>query len=189
MRIEAWFPAFLVRHTEIIPRDNWPEPSSAYWQSFKQSLIRHGVSETVARQASDLMAEKPPKFLDVHLGEFLALVKIVWKHSAASEADSSERETAERLSRNCTDCGGATGIAVRYRQRSAGTVGSDGRPVSPTIQCYCMCAMGRWVEANHRTRSPEIRRRFYDLAEHEFLQGAKYRSLAPAEEPAEPAMF
>jgi hypothetical protein len=169
MATSDWAPAFFGRHTERIPRADWPD-SGEFWETFQRALVRNGVTEGVADEASRLMAEHPTPFLDRHIEAFLDQVRAVWKLSEiATDTDPATREGAERLSRGCPDCGGM-GLTTRYRHAGVGQPRPDGRPLDPTITLYCTCSMGRWIERTHREKDPEVRRRIADLAEHRSLR-------------------
>lgn len=75
-----------------------------------------------------------------------------------------EIEDARLRSRNCADCSGC-GFAIRWRRHRP-----FDRPFSQTEQFYCLCALGRAIEENHRLNSATIRRRIHDLADYPDLQ-------------------
>lgn len=174
-KVEEWFPTFAVRLIERIPRPDWPVSGSEYWDTLKESFVRHGVQEAEADQATSLLAEEPPKYVSQFIHEILAKVRALWASNQVTPEAPNEREAAARLSADCDDCGGGVGLTVRFRKASRGGVDSQGRPLPDRVVFYCRCALGRWVERNHRTRSPEIRQRIHDLQDHPGLWGHEYR--------------
>jgi hypothetical protein len=184
--IETWFWDFLERHLERIPRGDWPPIGSEFWETHLRAFEKHGVSDAVAEDASKILAESPPPYIDRHLETFLRAVRSVWAASEVASTAPAEREAAERFSRTCDDCGGKTGIAVRYRRKSLGQVDSKGRPVIPAVQFYCRCSMGRWLQKHHQQHAPEIHALFLDLQKYPDLWGYEYRRPADAEPAVEP---
>lgn len=165
--VDSWFRRFAERHVERVPREDWPAPGSEFWAVVKAALVRHGVEEYVADEASRIMAEGEPVFPDRFVAALLATVRQVWKSSEVAVAgEGGGRESAERASRDCDDCGGR-GLATRFRHESR----APGRPEA--VVFYCLCPFGRWVENAHRTgdeSSREARRRIPDLADVPELQ-------------------
>jgi hypothetical protein len=176
-RVDAWFTSWVVGHLERIPRDNWPAIGSEYWETVKAVFVRHGVQEVVATQASRMLAEAPPAYLDRHIEALLKRIREVWASSEVVADAPDERDAAKRASRDCDDCGGE-GLTARYRKLSAGKAGADGRPLADRLIFYCRCPMGRWIERTHRTGNAEAKdshKRIPDLAAHPWLWGWEYR--------------
>lgn len=161
-----WFDGFVLRHIDRNPRADWPPADSEHWAVLQREFLRHGVREEVANAASENMAAASGfKYLGDHIALLMSNVKLVWASSEIPGEPPIERSDAEAQSRNCPDCHG-NGLTIRYRHKSL-VPGAD-----RTITLYCTCTAGRWIERNHRTKSPEIRARIHDLADrqHEFLQ-------------------
>lgn len=165
MPVEPWFAKFKVLLMAQAPRSDWPEGRAEFWEYLQRSLAQAGpMTFDLAREALDRVQlkglpfnlERLPKMLFDELQDIFKARNIV-----KPVADS--RDDAERLSLDCDDCGGKTGLATRYRRKSRGP------GVAPTVQLYCRCPMGRWLERAHREgleESRAIRRRIPDLLDH-----------------------
>jgi len=81
------------------------------------------------------------------------------------------REEAEDASRGCDRCDG-TGLATVWHPRP-----DAARRIPESKSAYCTCPHGRWIERNHRERSPELRGGFVDIAE--VLEGRSVWLAAP----------
>lgn len=168
--VDSWFKAFAARHVERFPRSDWPPHDSGFWADFKSLLVLRGVTEPVAYEASELMflEGSPPDHVDRHPQALMAKVPSARVRSGAPAEATEDQATALSGSRGCGGCGGA-GIAYRDRRRSLGTLDSRGRPVLPRVALYCLCPYGRFLEKNHRTRAPDVRKRFLDLDDYPWL--------------------
>jgi hypothetical protein len=158
-RVDSWLNAFIVRHVARIPRENWPAVNSDYWRGFKAAMVRHGVTEAVAEAASLAMMESPPEYLNGHLPAFLAFCRAEWAAGRAVLEAPTDREAAERLSRDCPNCG-RNGWAIRES-----VILKSGRVLLPG-SLYCICPLGRFFERDHRERAPDVRRRGLDLRDY-----------------------
>lgn len=104
------------------------------------------------------------------LGDFLPALKthigniFRERHKAGTANPGDSREAAAEASRDCEDCAG-NGITSRYRHAP------DANP--KTVSCFCLCALGRWMEKTTREKSPDVYRRIIDLARYPFLQLAR----------------
>lgn len=172
-RVEDWFAAFLERHIARHPRADWPdsEAASEFYRGFRGNLVLHGLTEEVADLASERLMAQPPEYLDRHVGAILEAARSIFRERAQSGQGhaTDSRDAALLASLACPDCEGQ-GLATRWRRRSAGGVDAKGNPLGPTITLYCTCPMGRWLEHAHRSKSPDVRKRLHDLAEHPWLQ-------------------
>lgn len=171
--IDQWFWEFRKRHVQRFPRDDWPGIEDPFWDSWRAAFVRHGVDEATAEAASESLVDGPPLFPDASRSGCLEAARALLRQQQASAPSAaSSRDEAERLARECDDCGGKTGLATRYRHASL-------RPGIPaTVQFYCRCALGRWVERNHREGPEEaraVRRRIPDLLDHPGLWGPEFR--------------
>lgn len=182
-RVDEWFGDWLGLHLTVHPREDWPDPDDAreFYAAWRKAFVLNGLSREDADDATDRMAAAPPRFVAEHLPAILAAARAACAERAAAGQGHppDTREAAEAAARGCEDCGGQ-GLAVRWRRRSAG------HPHGPTVALYCRCPMGRWLEQSHRGRSPEVRRRLLDLADHPWLWGDEFRAppLDPAYRPA-----
>lgn len=173
MRVEQWFGKWFDRHAERHPRADWPrvEESADFYRGWIGNFVKIGATEEVAEEASVRLMADPPDHLSGHIPSMIALVKSVFRERAERGlgADPNSRESAERASLRCPDCGGQ-GLTLRWRRLSVGQLDSTGKPLAPSIVLYCTCPLGRWFERSHRASSPDVRKRIYDLAEHPWLQ-------------------
>lgn len=186
MQVVDWFWEWAGRHKKRFPRGDWPPFEDVFWAELLRLFVARGVAEEVAEEASQILFESPPKFPDAHPGALLARAREIWKARPPEFAAANDRDAAHHASRECDDCRGE-GVTLRYRRRSRGTPGRDGRPVQPTVTCYCTCPMGRWVEKAHRERSPDVRKRHHDLADFPWLRGHEYRRPGDGPAPDPPA--
>jgi hypothetical protein len=142
MKVEHWIGGFIIRHVQRIPREDWPDVDSAFWDSWRSALVRHGVTEPVADAASEALAEDPPPYLDRQLPAFVQAVKRAWKAGGPSAPPPDDRAAAVAASRDCPGCSGSGyGSAV-----DAARTKSTGHEVRVACLCPCACPMSRWVE-------------------------------------------
>ena len=73
-RVDEWAADFFARHTERIPRGDWPEGDSLFWVEFRDALESEGASESEADAASKLLFRRPARFgsLEAHVEAFFA---------------------------------------------------------------------------------------------------------------------
>lgn len=159
--IDFWFPEFIERLAQRIPGYSWPPMDEEYWRVVAQALVISGADEAVADEASMRVAQNPPTYLGDFLAELKKQIGIIFRERerAGKGAAPDSRVAAEEESRGCVDCHGE-GLTSRYRHNP------EAKPA--TLTCYCICQMGRWMEKNHREKSPEIHRRILDLASPKF---------------------
>jgi hypothetical protein len=183
--IADWFDDWLPDALAVFADGRLPDPAAVegipFYRSWRSNFVLHGLTDRdVADAVADRVAALPRRGNSEYLPLLLDAARAIYRERAESGAgrDPSSREAAELASKDCDDCGGG-GLAVRWRQKSA----VPGKP--PTIALYCTCPMGRWIERAHRERSPEVRRRMCDLADHPWLRGHEYRTppLDPAYRP------
>jgi hypothetical protein len=192
-RVDSWFFGFVRKLVASVPRPDWEEPTSPYWQGFKAHLVKAGVTERVADEATLLLQEEPPAYPDRVIPDFLAKCRVVFKLDQAEArargvADAvTDQDVAKQLSENCDRCGGC-GITVLYRQKSA----KPGE--NPEVPFACLCPMGQFLGLKYRGGDEDARRfgrRLPNLADHPDLHGDEYRERRyfapePAEAPADP---
>jgi hypothetical protein len=183
--IADWFDGWLHDALAVFSDGRLPAETSEeglrFFGSWRSNFVLHGLTDRdVADAVADRVAALPRRGSAEYLPLLLDAARAIYRERAESGAgrDPSTREAAELASKDCYDCGGG-GLAVRWRQKSAG------HPAGPAITLYCTCPMGRWIERAHRERSPEVRRRMCDLADHPWLRGHEYRTppLDPAYRP------
>lgn len=184
MRVDAWFYPFVKRHMERMPRNDYAPPGSEFWETIKHAFIKKGVTETVADEASRNLVMTGTVFPDNLCRALLEQVELVWACSEVAPDVGDDRKAAEDASRSCEDCQG-NGFAIRWRQHP-----EEGKPHH--MYFYCWCALGRWIERNHREKQPQTRKRFHDLLDYPQLRGEQYRqpplpAAKPATIPARPA--
>ena len=165
MPVKDWFADWLLRHQAIHRRDDWHDPRhSPLLETWQRSFVTHGLTEEVADEATDRLAEDPPAHVSDHLPKLLAAARAIFRRNSAESrgAEPDSREAAAEASRDCADCAGQ-GLATRYRRHRDRD--ANGRPRNPeAIVAYCRCELGRWIAANHRREAPEVARRIPDLA-------------------------
>lgn len=163
---DAWFGRWVVKHIAQNPRPDWPAPGSEYWAGLQTTFLRHGVTETVANEATLDMHATGLDYLSNHTPRLLEIIKHIWASSEVSGSCPADRDSAAEQSRGCIDCGGGTGLTIRYRH------GSLTKTSGRTITLYCDCPLGRWTERSHSEKAKDIHKRVYDLLapEMEFLR-------------------
>lgn len=161
--LDRWFADFVGRLVDVLPRNDWPNPSSEFWLAYRRAIDRAKLTEPMLDEAIQRLAEAPPQYLDRVLPELLARAREAWTLAAAAgRVEVSSRDDAHLCSRACPDCCG-DGWAIRYRHESR----EPNRPES--IAFYCLCPMGRWLRQAHEAgpeSGREAARRIPDLAEH-----------------------
>lgn len=172
MAVQSWFVRFQADLVARLPRPDWPDPDSIFWEDFHRSLVRHGVVEAVAADAARALMEAPPPFLTDVLPAFLAAVKLVWASADVPAGGTDDREEAQRASRDCADCGGS-GLATRWRHATLGRLDAQGRPRSASVTFYCRCVMGRWIKRRHEFAKIAP---LADLGDFPRLHGETYRT-------------
>lgn len=173
-----WFLAWLDRHMDRHPRDDWPrvtdEGGRNFYAGWRGNMIMKGVREEEAEAASIALMGKPPERYGDHPAAIIRIVEDLWKdmrsRGEANPVDA--RDAAALASKDCGDCHG-DGLTVRWRVKSAKTCKT---PEKPYIICYCLCPYGRWMEHAHARTAPDVRKRIYDLKDHPWLMDEKYRS-------------
>jgi hypothetical protein len=161
--VDDWFRNFTARLEDRIPRVDWPEHDSEFWSTLRKALLISGASEDIADEASERLAMDGANYLDSVIPELKKHIGNICRerHRAGSGSPVDSRESAEADSRSCHDCGG-NGITSRYRHNP--------EAVSSSVSCYCLCSLGRWIERNHRAKSPDVHRRMIDLDRSAFLR-------------------
>jgi hypothetical protein len=132
--VESWFNSLMAAIIGRIPRDDWPD-GSEFWDGLKRSLVRHGATEPVARDALERVTESPPAFTHELVPKFIAALKA----SADAVGGKATGQTcswpeAQAAAAGCPCCDGQ-GQFVVYRV---------GNPRIHTT-CHCFCAAGRWL--------------------------------------------
>jgi hypothetical protein len=171
--VKDWFTDWLIDHLIRHAREGLPEIESeegrVLYESWRKALVLKGVQDlSVATEASIRLVADPPRFPRDHFPALLAIAVGLYRDRNDGDAETPDtRDAAEAASRGCERCGGG-GLAVVYHRRSTmRDLARDdrGRIIPPTVSAYCVCPAGRWIEANHRERSPDTRKRFPDLAD------------------------
>ena len=148
MRVEDWFPQFMVEHQARLPRTDWPElgteDGDVYWTTFETNLRRSGADRDLATEASIILAGDPPKYLGDQSKAILAVVSKLREQQSnhGQVGDFSTRAEAYKASIGCHDCS-ATGLATRFRHAPL-KIGQG-----PTVQLLCVCPMGRWTKSRY----------------------------------------
>jgi hypothetical protein len=87
-RCDRWFLAWASDHIDRHPHHDWPDDDSAFWETWRETFDREGVSVTEAECASRELARQiadgstPQPFPD--LGALAALMKIIRKRRSGS---------------------------------------------------------------------------------------------------------
>lgn len=141
-----WFRSWLIRHIQRVPRPDWPDPDSAYWETWERSLADERIAEEEADEASRVVARNPPPYLAEQLQGYLATAKIVQTRMRLIGADLPvERAECEAESRRIgCECLGMGFVSRRTRWRT-----SMGNDVFSWVALYCVCVTGRWVRRAH----------------------------------------
>jgi hypothetical protein len=159
MPVSDWFDEWQLRHTDMIPRGDWPVGGSDFWIVLAKRFVRDGVTLEHAEAASDRMLLEPADLLSNHHRELLRLVDVVRRESG-KPVDTSDPAERRRLalesSRDCCECDGM-GLSVRWHQPA------DGPPYPFTVYCH-RCEMGRWVKLSHEKHAPDLAAKIADLA-------------------------
>ncbi len=180
MRVNEWFGDWIIDHRARHPHTGLPDPESPegviLYQAWRKVFVKRGVSDLdVATEASERMVAEPPRFPKDHLPKLLDLAVAVYRDRNAAGQGNPEcdREAAVSASAGCVHCGGQ-GLAIVYHPRPSR---SDRIPAD--VAAYCVCAMGKWIAANHKQFAVDVYRRTPNLSE--VLEG---RSVWLAEPPA-----
>lgn len=178
MPVDDWFYGWYLGHTARHPRHDWPDldtdKGAVFYAGLRDLLVKKGVHDLdVATEASELMLDNPPKYLDQHGPALHAAAVQIFKARAADAAGNpiDDRESAAIASKACRYCDGI-GLAVVWASKP-----DPEKKIGETASAYCICALGRWAEANHREKSPDVRKRIPDLRD--VLNGRSFWRLNP----------
>lgn len=153
-----WFAEWAHHHHARNARYGAPDPfnpeSAADLGTTLRAFAEEAITFEAATRASEKLAVEAPT-PRLHLKVLMKLAREAKAVIPAAAGVPATKEEAERLSRDCEDCGGS-GQAIRFRHLGRGVV-----------VLYCLCAMGRWTEAKHREAG---KRHWHDLADHDSLQ-------------------
>src|SRR5262245_43604454 len=172
MMVHDWFDGWVETLIQTFPRKDWPAPGQPFWEAMSAAFVRAGVTHEVATKAAQQLLESGAfHHRDQFIPAVLAQAKAIFHARAPAETPDS-RDAALAAAKDCTDCGGESGQTYRYWSVS------QGKHITHGILFYCRCAMGRWVERQHRDKAPDMRRKSYDLADYPELWGEEYRDPA-----------
>lgn len=161
MKIHEWLQGFLTDLRDAFPPADWPDPGTeaydAFFELFRKAFARNGVSEAEARESLALQAEAPPRWKAEAIQKTLDAVKINREINPPGADRADDRESATDASKGCPHCHGQ-GLALVYAARP-----DPDRRIPPDTSAYCVCALGRWIEQNHREKSPDVHKRTPDL--------------------------
>jgi hypothetical protein len=146
--VESWYLKFQKSLLLRLPRADWPEVGSEFWDEFRHSLIRHGATEGDARGALSLLVEDPPKFVGELVPGFKKALQAVWKRSEVEDGRPVGGTFAEAsaASRYCQNCDGGGQVVVFHQM------------VCRSVAAYCECAAGKWLYATRSKDLPPDRR-------------------------------
>lgn len=166
MAIE-WFDAWLIEHLKLHPFARLPkcdEDSKPYYAQWERGFQRERIFiRAVADTASRRLFDEPPAKASEHFATLLRFAVEALNADRAEgpeprpQHDLSTREGAHAASLSCERCGGE-GLTSVFHPRP-----DPANRVPVAVAAYCVCAMGRWIDRTHRTKSPEIRKRMVDL--------------------------
>jgi hypothetical protein len=160
-----WFPEFVQKLIDGVPRQDWPDIDSEFWRIMERAFARDGISEFEAFEALDAVAPRPPMYLDRWTESLLIEVRRIREQSRPpGERD---RDSVRAECRQCAECGGE-GLTSRagWRRYPLNDDGSRRDPAGHwvTVSCYCPCNAGRWIKAQH-AGDESLRGRIIDLTE------------------------
>jgi hypothetical protein len=185
MRVQDWFPEFVVTLTEMFPRGDWPPLDAEFWTTLDHIFRVKGVTQEVAIAAARLLFEDPPQFVVDYPKALLEKIRACWKSGQVTPQSLDDPTAAQQASRDCEDCSGS-GFATRYPRPPLEARAQDrAQSRVPYVLLYCLCPYGRFLEKNHRIHSPEIRKRIQDLRDFPALQDGRFRN-PPTREELEP---
>lgn len=152
--VSDWIEDVTDRIRGAIDPPNWPEAGSeeciTFAEAWADAFTRERVTKAEAEAAVNKLAACPPKFRREYLPAVLLLVR---EARGGGVATATSRETAAAKSAGCRYCHGQ-GMTTVWR--------SDPDPEirgPATVAAYCECALGLWVESNHRSKEPEVHRK------------------------------
>lgn len=167
--VADWLPKFAEWLTVASRRQDIPvsgsEDGKAYWEVFRASFVRHGVTKPIAHKAA-LRAMEENLFPDSLRAKVIAIARELLAETAtASITQDGSLDAAKYATPEDCECG-RHGLVSRFRHTA---VGDGTGPNAPGFgfTCYCVCPVGRWLKAHHER---DIRGRIPDLAETYSLQ-------------------
>lgn len=145
--IADWFIDFADYLTQAIPRHDWPDSGTAFWDVMERAFRDSGlVQEAVAREAVFIVAARPPAFVADFPAALCAAGTTARDRVRLAGGDlPTDRAVAEAASRDCPECGG-TGLTARHVW-----VARAQRHVSAGCCCH-RCQAGRWLANYWRDR-------------------------------------
>lgn len=161
------FKAFIAGHRERHPFARLPDfdASPGFYQTWLVVLNRSGAGDPGALEvASVRMLTEPAKHHLDHMPTLCKFAEQAMKlRGVETPRDLSTQEGARAASAGCQHCGG-TGMATAFAPRHVPNPVTEEK-IAPTTSAYCVCALGRWIERNHTSRHPDIRKRIPDYAD------------------------
>jgi hypothetical protein len=159
--VQSWFGRWVDRHMQRHPIE-WPRVDDVpeFWRGVLAKFAKAGLTEDVADDASAmLMGDPRMKFRDQHAGAVVEAAALIFRERAAHSPPPDSREAAERLSRDCPECGGCGQTSRRFE-----CAAFPGGVLSLTLGC--LCAYGRWLTARRREGDDPAARGVPALADH-----------------------
>lgn len=134
-RVDAWFDLFSARLMDRIRRTDWPLPGSEYWAALRRRAIHHGLRESEADAATDLLTDSPPCHLDRVWPSLLAAVQTIRASQQLQSSDAMGSFVAARAaSLDCPYCSGEGRVSTWKRE-------SRSQPAA----ALCLCPAGRYL--------------------------------------------
>lgn len=172
--VRDWLPDFLHRLSISFPPHDWPDGGTEDWGVFVEdwisALARNQVTEADADAARQSLLETPPRFRSEYIPAIVSAVKAS-RGPTTGGGGVSDRDSAMLASKACVYCEGM-GLAVVWASKP-----DPDKRIAETASAYCICQAGRWIEANHREKSPDVHKRIPDLTN--VLNGRSFWRLNP----------
>lgn len=163
-KVEDWFLDFVQMHMDRCQRGDLPQLATdaglAYWENWRRSFVRIGVTWDVADESSSIVAAKD-LFPNAQLAAVVAEAERIFRERRVEETGThspGSKDAAEAATPADCECSRG-GIVIRFRHNAVGG-GTGTSAAGAAISCFCVCPMGRWTRDNLKA---EDRRRFLDL--------------------------
>lgn len=165
-----WFADWLVDHLARHRGDGLPglmtEEGRLMYESWQDAIVSRRISRDGATAASKRLVAEPARFKRDHFPTFLTMAQeatraLDQQNGGRARSDLSTREGCELASVGCIRCGGGGLAPVQYSEPAyAAACG-----IPAIVSAYCVCALGRWIKANHADKAKDVAARVPDLAE------------------------
>jgi hypothetical protein len=134
-----WLEIHKARHTLTRLPSSEGVTGKWYYGLWLKRFNEMGADVPALQEASEKLADEPPKQGKDHWPLLRGLVADVLRSRGLAVGDATTRETAEAASKECERCGGG-GLTTVWHPEPAYELK---RP--ETVSATCACPMGRWV--------------------------------------------